>query len=78
MVAISYASSKAACTALTRALAMELAPYGINVTAYAPGTLNTKQFERIAEKGSIPFKMPPAVCRVCQDTKDLTSITANL
>lgn len=63
MVAISYASSKAACTALTRALAMELAPYGINVTAYAPGTLNTKQFERIAEKGSIPFKMPPAVCR---------------
>ena len=59
MVAISYASSKAACTALTRALAMELAPYGINVTAYAPGTLNTKQFERIAEKGSIPFKMPP-------------------
>ena len=59
MVAISYASSKAACTALTRALAMELAPYGINVPAYAPGTLNTKQFERIAEKGSIPFKMPP-------------------
>lgn len=59
MVAISYAGSKAACTALTRAMAMELAPYGINVTAYAPGTLNTKQFERIAEKGSIPFKMPP-------------------
>ena len=59
MVAISYAGSKAACTALTRAFAMELAPYGINVTAYAPGTLNTKQFERIAEKGSIPHKMPP-------------------
>ncbi len=59
MVAISYAGSKAACTALTRAFAMELAPFGINVTAYAPGTLNTKQFERIAEKGSVPFKMPP-------------------
>ena len=59
MVAISYAGSKAACTAMTRAFAAELAPYGISVTAYAPGTLNTKQFERIAEKGSIPFKMPP-------------------
>lgn len=59
MVAISYAGSKAACTALTRAFAMELASYGIQVTAYAPGTLNTKQFERIAEKGSVPFKMPP-------------------
>lgn len=59
MVAVSYAGSKAACTALTRAFAAELAPYGICVTAYAPGTLNTKQFERIAEKGSIPFKMPP-------------------
>lgn len=59
MVAISYAGSKAACTALTRAFAMELAPYGITVTAYAPGTLDTKRFERIAEKGSIPRKMPP-------------------
>lgn len=59
MVAISYAASKAACTALTRAFAAELAPYGISVNAYAPGTLDTKQFERIAEKGSVPNKIAP-------------------
>ncbi len=58
-VAISYAASKAACIGMTRAFAMELAPYGIRVTSFAPGTLDTKQFERIAEKGSIPFQLPP-------------------
>ncbi|MCD8009598.1 MAG: SDR family oxidoreductase [Lachnospiraceae bacterium] len=58
-VAISYAASKAACIGLSKAFAMELAPYNIRVTSFAPGTLDTKQFTRIAEKGSVPFKLPP-------------------
>ncbi len=58
-VAVSYAAWKAGCTGMTKAFAMALAPYGISVTAFAPGTLDTKQFERIPEKGSVPFKMPP-------------------
>ena len=58
-VAVSYAASKAGCIGLTKAFAMELAPYCIRVTSFAPGTLDTKQFERIPEKGSVPFKMPP-------------------
>ena len=58
-VAVSYAAWKAGCTGMTKALAMALAPYGISVTSFAPGTLDTKQFERIPEKGSVPFKMPP-------------------
>ena len=58
-VAVSYAAWKAGCTGMTKAFAMHLAPYNISVTSFAPGTLDTKQFERIPEKGSVPFKMPP-------------------
>lgn len=58
-VAVSYAAWKAGCTGMTKAFAELLAPYNISVTSFAPGTLDTKQFERIPEKGSVPFKMPP-------------------
>ena len=36
-----YCASKAAVQAVTRSLAMELGPYGINVNAVAPGIVNT-------------------------------------
>jgi len=36
-----YAASKAAVAGLTRAFAIELAPYGITVNAVAPGTIET-------------------------------------
>ncbi len=58
-VAISYAASKAACIGLTRAMAMEMAPYGVHMVSFAPGTLDTKEFARIPEKGSTGFKLPP-------------------
>jgi len=58
-VAVTYASSKAATIGLTRALAMELAKDGITVNSMAPASLDTSEFERIAEKDSIPFQRPP-------------------
>lgn len=58
-VAITYATSKAATIGLTRALAMELAKDGITINSMAPASLDTSEFERIAEKDSIPFRRPP-------------------
>ena len=42
-----YAATKAAVTTLTRGLALELAPYGINVNALAPGSTATSINEQI-------------------------------
>jgi len=44
-----YCASKAAIQAFTRALAWELAPYGINVNAVAPGTAETPMHEGYIE-----------------------------
>jgi NAD(P)-dependent dehydrogenase (short-subunit alcohol dehydrogenase family) len=41
-----YVSSKGAVTALTKAMAVELAPYGINVNAIAPGRTFTEGSEK--------------------------------
>ncbi|KAF7421351.1 hypothetical protein PC9H_011874 [Pleurotus ostreatus] len=43
-----YSASKWAVRGLTQASALELAPYGIRVNAYAPGLVDTKMVERIA------------------------------
>jgi len=56
-----YCASKAAVQALTRSLAMELGPYGINVNAVAPGITNTPMHGVLWEgaqayyQGSVPL-----------------------
>src|SRR5262249_5512878 len=46
-----YAASKGAINALTRALAVEVAPRGINVNAVAPGVIETEMSLALAERG---------------------------
>jgi 3-oxoacyl-[acyl-carrier protein] reductase len=45
-----YASSKAGLIGLTKALALELAPYGITVNAIAPGFTKTEMTKKMPEK----------------------------
>lgn len=56
-----YSSTKAAISGLTRALALELSDYGINVNAMCPGYVKTPGSQYLAEKenkiaASIPLK----------------------
>ena len=40
-----YAASKAGVVAITQSLAVELAPFGINVNAYCPGVISTEMWK---------------------------------
>jgi meso-butanediol dehydrogenase / (S,S)-butanediol dehydrogenase / diacetyl reductase len=40
-----YAASKAGVVGITQSLALELAPFGINVNAYCPGVINTEMWK---------------------------------
>jgi len=44
-----YAASKSAVITLTKTLAQELAPYGINVNAVCPGLIETDMFKKVCE-----------------------------
>ncbi len=44
-----YATSKAAITGLTKSIALELAPYGINVNAIRPGAIDTPLMKEVLE-----------------------------
>jgi len=44
---LAYCSNKAAVIGLTRASAMDLAPYGITVNAVCPGTIMTEMVQRV-------------------------------
>ena len=47
---LSYGASKAAVINLTRTMAIELAPFNVNVNAICPGLLWTPMWERIADQ----------------------------
>jgi 3-oxoacyl-[acyl-carrier protein] reductase len=48
-----YAASKAAIVRLTETLAMELAPYNIQVNALAPGAINTRMLDEVLAAGDL-------------------------
>lgn len=54
-----YAASKAAINGLTRSVAVELAPFGIQVNAVAPGMINTKMTEKL--RRSIGTRILPLI-----------------
>jgi 3-oxoacyl-[acyl-carrier protein] reductase len=51
-----YAVSKAGVITFTRASAMELAPYGINVNAIAPGRIETEMAEKALPETNQMYK----------------------
>lgn len=61
-VGVDYASSKAGLLGFTRNLAFQVAPFGINVNAVAPGPIITNLFDQLspavvkAIMASVPFK----------------------
>jgi len=78
-----YASSKAGVVALTRTVARELAPRGINVNAIAPGFIETEMTEEMPPKAreaflqNIPLNRPGTpedvaklVCFLCSPESD--------
>ncbi len=51
-----YCASKMGLLGLTRALALELGPAGINVNCISPGAVRTARLELLAEKANIPLQ----------------------
>jgi 3-oxoacyl-[acyl-carrier protein] reductase len=51
-----YAAAKAGIQGMTRSLAIELGPFGINVNCVAPGFVETRMTRAIAERSGVPWE----------------------
>jgi 3-oxoacyl-[acyl-carrier protein] reductase len=51
-----YAASKAAVVSFSKTLALELAPYGVNVNVIAPGRIETKMIKHTLPKANEKYK----------------------
>ncbi len=80
---VSYASAKSGVIGFTRALAREIAPYGVRVNAIAPGFIDTEMLDSLGEKQKekilelIPFKRLGTTEEVAQGCVFLASDQAS-
>lgn len=80
---VNYAASKGGVIAMTKAVAKELAPRGINVNAVAPGFIQTAMTDTLSEdvqanaKNNIPMKKFGSVQDVANVVKFLCSVDSD-
>ena len=72
-----YCASKAAVQAITRSLAMELGPCGINVNAVAPGVTNTPMHEGLWEMAEAYYQNSVPLGRLAEP-EDIADVVAFL
>jgi NAD(P)-dependent dehydrogenase (short-subunit alcohol dehydrogenase family) len=74
-----YCASKAGVTQLTKALALEWAPYGININAVGPGFINTPLIAELMKDPSFQKKIEDTVpLKRVGETADLQGIVLTL
>lgn len=76
---VAYAASKGGVTALTRALAVDLAPYGVRVNAVVPGMISSDSLRQsLAEAGAGAAAPPPTLLRRLGTPDEVASTVAHL